>query len=94
MSFEEKGSWAYMTVVLIVSGVYFAIVLGQVGETPVSEIQYVRPMIIAIIATILATIAGYILAAISAPSEADRKDERDKSIHRYGDRSGSTCLVS
>jgi hypothetical protein len=81
-----------MTVVLIVSGVYFAIVLGQVGETPVSEIQYVRPMIIAIIATILATIAGYILAAISAPSEADRKDERDKSIHRYGGSVGFNVL--
>jgi hypothetical protein len=81
-----------MTVVLIVAGVYYASVLGQVGETPVSEIQYVRPMIIAIIATVLATIAGYILAAISAPSEADRKDERDKSIHRYGESVGFNVL--
>lgn len=30
MTFEEKGSWAYMAVIIIVSVIYFASVLGQV----------------------------------------------------------------
>lgn len=92
MSFEEKGTWAYTIVVLIVSGVYFASVLGHVGEVPVSEIEYVRPMITAIIATIVATIVGYIVVAISAPSEADKKDERDKNINRFGQSVGYSML--
>ena len=92
MSFEEKGTWAYTIVVLIVSGVYFASVLGQVGEIPVSEIEYVRPMITAIIATIIATIVAYIMVAISAPSEADKKDERDKNINRFGQSVGYSVL--
>ncbi len=92
MSFEEKGTWAYMIVVLIVSGVYFASVLGQVGGIPVSEIEYVRPLITAIIATIIATIVAYIVVAISAPSEADKKDERDKNINRFGESVGYSVL--
>jgi len=92
MPFEEKGRWAYMIVVIIVSAVYFAGVLGQVGVIPVSEIEYVRPMITAIIATIVATIAAYIVVAISAPSEADKKDERDKNINRFGESIGYSVL--
>ncbi len=92
MSFEEKGRWAYMIVVFIVSAVYFAGVLGQVGVIPASEIEYVRPMITAIIATIVATIVAYIVVAISAPSEADKKDERDKNINRFGESIGYSVL--
>ena len=92
MSFEEKGTWADIIVVLVVSGIYFASVLSQVGEVPVGEIKYIRPLITAIIATIVATIAGYIVAAISAPSEADKKDERDKDIDRFGGSVGFTVL--
>jgi len=92
MSFEEKGRWAYMNVVFIVSAVYFTGVLGQVGVIPVSEIEYVRPMITAIIATIVATIVAYIVVAISAPSEADKKDERDKNINRFGESIGYSVL--
>ena len=77
-----------MIVVLIVSAVYFAGVLGQVGVIPVSEIEYVRPMITVIIATIVA----YIVVAISAPSEADKKDERDKNINRFGESIGYSVL--
>lgn len=92
MAFEEKGTWAYLIVVVVVTGVYFASVLTQVGETPVSEIEYVRPLITAIVVSIVATIAGYVLAAISAPQEADRKDERDRSIDRYGNSVGFSAL--
>ena len=92
MSFEEKGTWSYTIVVLIVAGSYFASLLGQVGEIPVSKIEYVRPMITAIIATIVATIVAYVMVAISAPSEADKKDERDRNINRFGESVGYSVL--
>ena len=92
MSFEEKGTWAYTIVVLVVAAVYFASVLGPVGEVPVSEIEYVRPMIRAIIVTIVVTILAYILVAMSAPSEADKKDQRDKDINRFGQSIGYSVL--
>jgi hypothetical protein len=85
MSFEEKGTWFFLFVTIVVDGIYFAIVLGQVGETLVTEIEYIRPMIIAAVAMIVSMILGYILIAISKPSEADKKDERDSNINRRGE---------
>lgn len=92
MTFEEKGRWAYLIAVLAVSAVYLAGVLGQVGTRPVSEIEYVRPMITAYVVIIVATIAGYIVAAASAPDQADKQDERDRDINRYGEAVGFSVL--
>jgi len=99
MPFEEKVTWVNAVISVIVPVVYFALVLSQLGEVPVSEIAYVRPMLIAIGAAIILTIAGAIAMAIGTAISAevtgngsvddiDRKDERDVSISRRGDVAG------
>lgn len=93
MSFEEKGTWIYLVIALVVPAFYFANVLGQVGETPVTEIAYVRPMITAIIVAIVASIVAHIVVAIASPKEADKKDERDKHINRFGEYVGGLVLA-
>lgn len=96
MTFEEKTNWAYAVVTAIVAGVYFAIVMSQVGDVPVTEIAYEKPLIIAIVSAvglmILASIAIAIGTAISAEitgegsvKDIDRKDERDIHISRRGE---------
>jgi hypothetical protein len=98
MSFEEKLTWVSATTTVIVVTAYAWIVGGQLAATPVTEIAYQRPMIIAVVAMILLTIAGTIVTAIvtaisaeiTEPGSAenldiDRSDERDKSISRRGD---------
>jgi hypothetical protein len=98
MSFEEKLTWVNATTTVIVVLVYAWIVSGQLAATPVAEIDYQGPMVVAVIAMILLTIAGAIVTAIgtaisaeiTSPGSAenldiDRSDERDKSISRRGD---------
>jgi len=96
MTFEEKTNWAYAVVTAIVAGVYFAVVVNQVGEVPAAEIAYQRPLIIAIISSvalmILASIAIAIATAIGAEitgegsvEDIDRKDERDVRISQRGE---------
>ena len=103
MAFEEKLTWVSAAVALIVSGVYFYTVLGQVGSVPTSEIAYQRPLLIAIGASVVLTIVGAIGAAIGTAISAeitgngsvddvDRKDERDVLINRRGELIG--CYVS
>lgn len=92
MSFEEKGTWAYTIVVLFVSAIYFTRVLGQVSDVPISEINYQSSLIWAIVLTIVATIIGYIVIAISAPGEADKKDQRDTEINRFGQSFGYSVV--
>jgi hypothetical protein len=96
MNFEEKTNWVYAVITGIVAGVYFSNVMSRVGEVPVTEIAYQKPLIIAIVAAvglmILASIAVAIGTAVSAEimgegsvKDIDRKDERDIHISRRGE---------
>ena len=90
MSFEEKSTWIYGLITAVIPTVYFATMLGQIRERTAAEIDYVGPMLAAIGIGIAATIVGTILVAIgsaivSGDEDADRSDERDKNINRFGD---------
>lgn len=85
MSFEEKSTWIYLGVAVAVAGLYFAIVLGQLPQTAAGEIAYQVPLLVAIGGSIVLTIAAHIVAAMAAPDDAGKRDQRDKDINRYGE---------
>jgi hypothetical protein len=66
--------------------------LGQVGQQPVAEIVWVRPLLTAIGAGIVVGIAATMLIAAAKPSEAGKRDVRDKEISRFGDYVGGIVL--
>ena len=74
MSFEEKGSWIQAVIVVLVPGVYFAVVFSQVPSTPVTEIDYQGPMLASIVVAIALMIVAYIAIAIA--SRQGRRQER------------------
>src|SRR4051812_29019275 len=54
MSYEEKRAWVYAVIAAVVPAIYAVIVLGQLAGASVAEISYVRPLLIAAGAGILA----------------------------------------
>ena len=64
MSFEEKGTWLYLVIVIALPVVYFATILGQLSSVPVAEIDYQGPLLVAIGAAIGLAIVGMIVIAI------------------------------
>jgi len=64
MSFEEKTTWVTALVSVIVTAWYVLTVRGLMGGVSVAEIAYQRPLLIAVGATIVLTIAGAIVTAI------------------------------
>lgn len=99
MSFEEKVTWVNALVTILVATAYYRFIAARLGEVPVAEIAYQRPILWAtgamIVLTIVGTIATAIGSAIAAElSEAgssrdiDRKDERDVRIGQRGDLAG------
>jgi hypothetical protein len=95
MPFEEKLTWVNAVVSVVVAAVYSVIVFGRLGDVPVTEIAYRRPMLIAVVALVVLTIVGTILMAIGTAISAeimgtgsvkdiDKKDERDVQIGHRG----------
>ena len=89
MSFEEKSTWIYALISVVVPGVYFATILGQLQNTAVTEIAYQGTMLATIGFAIVLAIVAHIAVAISSPKDADKSDERDTNINRYGEYIGS-----
>ena len=92
MSFEEKSTWIYAVATVIVPGIYLASIFGQVQGMPVSEIVYQESMLRTVGIAITLLIVAHIAIAIAAPREADKSDQRDKEINRYGEYVGSFVL--
>ena len=92
MSFEEKSTWIYALIVVALAAIYFAAVLGQLPRTAASDIDYQVPLLAAIGASIVLTVAAHVAIAIAAPEDAGKRDQRDKDINRYGEYVGGLVL--
>jgi len=88
MSFEEKNTWIYGLTAVLGAAAYAVIVGSQIPTTPVTEIDYVVPMIAVIVGAIVLSILAIIVVSIASPSEADKRDERDRQVNTRGDQVG------
>ncbi len=86
MGFEEKNQWAYGLAALLVGGTYFAWLFTKVANADaVADISYVRTLLWAIGAGIVANMVFGMFARASNPKEADKTDERDRNVGRFAD---------
>jgi len=86
MSFAEKSTWIYALVSLLVCGSYFLSILEDARGAPsVDEIAYVGRMFLTIVVSVVVQVIALIVATVAAPKDADRKDERDIQINRFGE---------
>jgi hypothetical protein len=92
MSFEEKNTWIYGAIAIVVPVIYFAVLLGRVASTPVGDIEYIPWMLAAIGIAIALSIVGSIVISIFSRRNPEKKDERDRQITRTGDRVGFYLL--
>ena len=93
MSFEEKGAWIMAVVSPTAYLAYLAVILGRADGTPLAEVSYVSTMLWSIGAAIVASILLVILVAIASPKDADKKDQRDREINRFGEYIGQSFVV-
>jgi hypothetical protein len=94
MTFQEKSNWVVLVVAVPTLLVYAALIVPQVLNTPLAEISWVQPLILAIAGFVVANVLGNVAAAVSNPREADLSDERDQAIDRFGERIGNWLLVA
>jgi hypothetical protein len=93
MSYEEKGAWVYLTVVLGTYGAYIAVILGRADGVPLAEVAYVAPMLWLIGISIAANIVGRVVVETAKPSGSTKADVRDREISRLGGYVGGLVLA-
>lgn len=93
MSYEEKGAWVYLGVVLSSFAAYLAVVGPRLYETPVADVSYSSALVRTISISIIATVVVRIMVEIVRPSERHRGDARDKEINRFGEYVGGIVLA-
>jgi hypothetical protein len=92
MSFQEKSTWLVLVVSIATYAVYLGIILSRAGDTPLVEVEYVAVMLWTIGFAIVLNIVGHIAVAVASPKDADKSDERDTNINRFGEYVGATVL--
>lgn len=92
MSFQEKSAWVMLTLVVLVYGWYFATVLGEVPSAAVAEIPYRGAMLATVLVLVALAAVTHVIIAMASPADADKSDERDLSINRYGEYVGGYVL--
>jgi C4-dicarboxylate transporter len=92
MSFAEKNTWLSIAITLISYGIYWWVILGQAQGMPITEVAYAGAMLASFGAVIVTSIVSHIVVAMLSPKEADKQDQRDRDINRYGDAIGYYVL--
>jgi len=94
MAFLEKSNWVVLVVGVPTLLVYLFVVVPQVLGQPIAEVSWVEPMIVTIVVFVVANVLGNVVAAASNPGEADKNDERDREIDRFGERVGNWLIIA
>ena len=85
MSYEEKGTWAYLVAVAGAYAVYLAIIVGRLQDSPVAQVPYAWVLLWTTVASVVASTAVRTLVETVRPSDSRRTDVRDKEIYRFGE---------
>ncbi|WP_370018557.1 hypothetical protein [Planotetraspora sp. GP83] len=94
MAFEEKRAWIMVVVTVGAYAAYLVIILSRAGTTPLAEVPYVAALLWTVGASITASIVLNIVTAIVSPKDADKKDQRDREISRFGDHIGQSFVIT
>jgi hypothetical protein len=95
---EEKRWWFYATVTLVVSAIYFAIILPPALAGPVERLPFQLPLLVASLAGALISVLGNVVlrvtSRIASGGQTVLRDERDRAIDRTGERVGTIVLAT
>ena len=93
MAMEEKRAWIMVVVSVIAYAIYVVTILGRTEHIPIADVSYVGALFWTVGGAIVASIVLTILAAIFSPKDADKKDQRDREINRFGEAMGQSFVI-
>ena len=90
MVYAERNTWATLIATVIIIPIYIIVILQQAGGGPLTSVDWFPIMLwtigISIVAAIVLSILGGILAGLRDPKGATTSDIRDRDIDQMGSR--------
>ena len=86
---EEKRAWIMAVSRWPAYAIYVVIILGRPADTPLADVSYAGTLLWTVGGAIVASIVLNIVVSIVSPKDADKKDQRDREIGRFGEDDGS-----
>lgn len=87
MSFDEKNSWVFLVTAVIGYATYLILLAAHGAES------YVPLLLWTVGGAIVINIAASIVLGITNPKDADKRDQRDREVHAFGERIGGAFVV-
>lgn len=85
MTFEERSQWAYAFAALATTLVYFTWLGLQLADRPAAQVEFVKPLLWTIGASMIVHALGTGFVRGSNPADADKRDDRDREVGRRAD---------
>src|SRR5690606_5292397 len=93
MSYEEKGTWVYLVVSVVVYAAYGGVVLSRADGGPLADGAYVGPLLWSVAGAVVAGIVVRIVVVVARPRGRRRTDARDRDLARRGTLAGQWGVV-
>lgn len=88
MGYKERSTYVELIVGVGVFIWYLVNIFGRLQTATFADVSFQRPMITAVVISIVATIVLHIVASILTGNSDTREDQRDRQIARFGDWAG------
>jgi hypothetical protein len=104
MTVDERTAWAYLGIVTVTSGTYFALMITRALAQPIERISWVGPLLwtigLSVTGTVVTTVVSTVVGVVrddpgSCGQDAEThlsSDVRDKEINRRGERASAGVL--
>jgi hypothetical protein len=93
MPHEEKRTWIMGVVAVVAYAAYLVIISVKAQGIPLAEVPYAATLLWTVGGAIAASILLDILTGLGSPRHADKKDQRDREISRFGEHVGHSFIV-
>lgn len=93
MAMEERRAWIMVVVTITTYTWYVVTILGRAATVPLAEVSYVGTLLWTVGGAIVGSIVLTIVVSIFFPKDADKKDQRDREIHRFGEAMGQSFVI-
>jgi uncharacterized membrane protein len=82
MTLSERNQWAYGIAASLTAVAYFGWLGWQLTRSPVGEIEFVRPLLWTLLASLVIHAVGRGIASGSVHGDDGARDERDRAVGR------------